>query len=120
MSTLSITIILGLPAVALSAAIALMIWRAFNPKRNKIPGLTASDGQIVNPYVHLVVSIVCLLISVICYWRLAIYSPTSGTSAARLNGHLELLGLALISHGLSIKFFQQFKKFKKGRAKADA
>ena len=120
MSSLSIALILGIPLIALLLAVCLMVWRAFNPKRNAIRGLTNSGGQVVNPYIHAGVSFLCLAIAMYCYWRLRVFTPVSQTMSGRLGERLNLWALALISTGLSIKFFKQYKRFKNARARSNA
>jgi hypothetical protein len=120
MHSLAIALLLGFPLVALAAAIALMIWRAFKPKGNRIRGLTSPDGRIVNPYIHLGVSITCLVIATISGCFLLSSPAGISTSLSSSKSRLDLWIIVFMGLSLSMKFFQNYKKVKRNRAKADA
>jgi hypothetical protein len=120
MNPILVAIIVGTPLALFAAAIGLMIWRAIHPSRNRIHGLTDRKGFIVNPSIHLGISIFCMLVTLVCLWRLTVAWAPAGSTLTQFKGRLDILALLSISVALAIQFFQQYKKFKKSSSKANA
>jgi hypothetical protein len=119
-SNLWTAIILGIPLALFGTAIGMIVWRAVYPRRNKIMGLTDRNGQIVNPSIHLGVSVICMLSALVCAWWLVVAKATEGTRLTHFKSHLDLMALLSISTALALQFFKQYKKLKKAASKTNA
>ena len=120
MKSIFVAMLLGFPLIVLLMAMGLMVWRAFNPRRNSIRGLTDAKGVIVNPYIHAAVGVLCLVLATYAFWRLSVLIPHSKTAAGRLGEHLDLWIPALVGTALSAKFFRQYRLLRKQGARPNA
>ncbi len=120
MNPLLIALIIGIPMALFVVAIGLMIWRAIYPRRNKIRGLTDRNGLIVNPFIYLGISVICMLVALACVWRLTVAWAPTGSGLNQFKGRVDIFALLSISTALAIQFFQQFKKFKKSASRTNA
>jgi hypothetical protein len=110
MNLFVMTLLLGLPLVALVVAIVLMIWRAFKPRRNKIKGLTSASGEIVNPYVYAGMWLILMLCSAGFAYLISRPIPSSSTTLGQIQMRLGEWSGLLLSIGGSKQYFNKYKK----------